>query len=113
MLVEENRASRMLIDELRHTNQRLQSENDAYVDEVRELKEKFEKETRRIKRESEIAVRDTRRDCEEQIERAVGLMSMEINVCTAIKDKMLSENTELTDKLRRFATILRIPRYHF
>lgn len=39
-------------------------------------------------------------------------MSLEINICEAIKDKMLSENKGLIDKLKEFATILRIPRRH-
>jgi len=81
-----------LIEELRYTNERLQKENDAYKTEVKELKEKFERDSRRIRREAENQIRDTKRDSEEQVERAVGLMSLEINICTAIKDRMLSEN---------------------
>ena len=112
MLKEGNSASQTLIEGLRETNERLQKENDNYVDEVKELKEKFEREGRRIKREAEIQIRDAKRDSEEQVERAVGLMSLEINLCEAIKDRMLSENKGLIAKLKEFATILRIPRRH-
>jgi len=40
-------------------------------------------------------------------------MTYEVDVCTMIKDKMLGENKEMKEKLRKFATLLRIPRYHF
>lgn len=40
-------------------------------------------------------------------------MTLEVKVCTAIKDKMLSENKWMAEKLRKFATIIRIPRLHF
>lgn len=75
MLKEGNSASQTLIEGLRETNERLQKENDNYVDLVKELKEKFEREGRRIKREAEIQIRDAKRDSEEQVAQAVGLMS--------------------------------------
>lgn len=43
----------------------------------------------------------------------MGLMGIEIRVNQAIKDKMISTNIEQAEKLKKFATILRIPRLHF
>jgi ERCC4-related helicase len=40
-------------------------------------------------------------------------MSHEVTICTLIKDKMVSENKWQAEKLIKFATMLRIPRYHF
>ena len=40
-------------------------------------------------------------------------MGLEIKVCNAIKDKMISQNEFQAEKLRKFATLLRIPRLHF
>lgn len=37
----------------------------------------------------------------------------EIDVCTVIKEKMLVQNKQQADKLRKFATMLRVPRLHF
>jgi len=43
----------------------------------------------------------------------MGLMGIEIRVNNAIKDSMISTNQEQAEKLKKFATILRIPRLHF
>ena len=41
------------------------------------------------------------------------LMSHEVEICTQIKDKMLNENMQMAEKLKKFATIIKIPRLHF
>tara|TARA_B110000285_G_C15118849_1_gene615847 strand:+ start:1101 stop:1421 length:321 start_codon:yes stop_codon:yes gene_type:complete len=40
-------------------------------------------------------------------------MSHEVEICTQIKDKMLNENQQMAVKLKKFATIIKIPRLHF
>lgn len=40
-------------------------------------------------------------------------MTYEVDICTLIKDKMINENTWQAEKLKKFATLLRIPRLHF
>ena len=112
MLIMGNNSSYSIIEGLRERNEVLQKANDIFEVEVKELKEKFERDLRRIKREAEIQIRDTKRDSEEAVQQAVGLMSLEINICEAIKERMLSENKGLIAKLKEFATILRIPRRH-
>jgi len=92
LLLAETFAAKNLISELRVTNERLQRENEDFREEVKELKEKFERDSRRIKRDAENKIRDTVNECEEQIERAIGLMTLEINVCTAIKDILIDDN---------------------
>lgn len=40
-------------------------------------------------------------------------MGYEIDVATIIKDKMITQNEIQEKKLKKFATLLRIPRLHF
>jgi hypothetical protein len=80
---------------------------------IRDLEAQFQEDVSRLGSEARSEVRRVKDGCEAQIGRAVGLMNHEINVCTAIKDKMLGENKWQAEKLRKFATILRIPRLHF
>jgi hypothetical protein len=42
----------------------------------------------------------------------MAIMGIEIRVNNAIKDRFISSNSEQGEKLKKFATILRIPRLH-
>jgi hypothetical protein len=55
-----NTASQNMIETLKIRNETLQKLNDDFVYEVKELKEKFESDSRRLRREAEIQVRDAK-----------------------------------------------------
>ena len=40
-------------------------------------------------------------------------MSIEVDVATTLKDRLIDENIQMKTKLSKFATLLRIPRTHF
>ena len=101
------------MNELRKTNDRLQAENDVFNDKLNEMKKNFAIETRKINEAAELKVEEAQEKCELETRRIKEFMTLEVKVCTAIKDKMLSENKWMAEKLRKFATIIRIPRLHF
>lgn len=109
----ENFANAAIMHELRRTNDRLQAENDVFNDKLNEMKRNFTIQTRQITQDAEDKIEEAQEKQRIESKRTRDYMTHEINVCTAIKDKMLSENKWMAEKLRKFATIIRIPRMHF
>mmetsp|Transcript_17288 Transcript_17288/g.26674 ORF Transcript_17288/g.26674 Transcript_17288/m.26674 type:complete len:176 (+) Transcript_17288:254-781(+) len=109
----ENFANSVLMNELNVTNDRLQMENDRYVYEIKDMKLKFENDRRVIERTAEQKVNQIQEDCDKQLKQLREYMTIEINVAIAIKDKIINDNKFQQEKLKKFATLLAIPRLHF
>ena len=77
------------------------------------MKEEFERALGKVKADAQAEIRAIRDQSESEIERALGMLTLEINVATAIKDKIIHENRWQQEKLKKFATMLHIPRLHF
>jgi len=58
-------------------------------------------------------LREIQEKCETELARAKGLLGLELRVTSAVTERVISDNKEQAVKLKKFATLLRIPRLHF
>ena len=80
---------------------------------IAEYERQLENTRKEVHAQAEMRIRKVREECEQEKALVKSFLSLEIKVCTAIKDKMISQNEFQAEKLRKFATLLRIPRLHW
>jgi len=77
------------------------------------MRDDCDEELADVKAAAQREIRAIQHQSESEIERALGLLTLEIDVCTAIKDKIIGERDWQQERLKKFATMLHIPRLHF
>lgn len=93
-------------DKLVMDNEHLKSVIATHEREMKEFKEQ-------VQIEAELEIEKVRSQTEHRMQQLKEFMDFEVELSTHIKDRIVGENKMQAEKLRKFATLLRIPRLHF
>lgn len=70
-------------------------------------------EIKRIRLNAEDQIAKSKEECEKRLYNVRSYLTAEIDVNSKIVEKLLAENKWKSEKLRKFGTMLRVPRLHF
>lgn len=115
--VEELQAERdglqLVANEYRRDNDRLRKEVEEYKKKISDLEFHNMNEIKRIRLGAEEQISKNKEECERRLFQVRAYLTAEIDVNSLIVSKLLAENKWKSEKLRKFGTMLRIPRLHF
>lgn len=112
-LKSENFAIHEMLNQYGITNQRLKRENEDYIQTISEMKKDFDRQTKFIKQDTQSQIEEIETKCKNDMRRMNQFLTLEIDVATTIKDMIIDQNKWQAEKLRKFGTLLRVPRIHF
>lgn len=78
-----------------------------------QIKEDMAAEKQRIFDQAQREIAAAEEDAERRVQQTMAFFTLEINVANAIAERMIGDVKAKDEKLRKFATILRVPRLHF
>lgn len=113
MLQAERDGLKFMADDYQRDNDRLRREVEDYKKRMSDLEFNTSNEIKRIRLGAEEQMRQNKEECERRLFQVRSYLTAEIDVNSLIVKKLLVENKWKTEKLRKFATMLRVPRLHF
>lgn len=106
-------ACRTLIDQLMKTNDRLHAENGQKAAKIEDLQKELARQKKTLEEKFQLDLDIMQENFKNKWNQLKQYFEIEVNVSNTIRDSLVETNKWQSQKLRKFALLLRIPRLHF